>query len=191
MYDSVTGFLRVLNSLISLVTLWGGNCNVPFPKIDGCGIEAVPGRLGRNWAWDIRSGCWLVGHRDNGLCEPAYNILFSLILISLVSCPQPPCSLGTNQCSLFQFLDYSITMLAVFRIFGSLFLPWDFLTHCSLRFPLPHLTHTSSAFRVRLKGSLLKGNSPKHSDSVMSPYIIFSKYIVLLQHINYNIICIQ
>lgn len=100
MYDSVTGLLRVLNILISPVTLWGGNCNAPFPKIDGCGAEAVPWSLGRNWAWDIRSGCWLVGHRANGLCGPAYNSLFSLILLSLVSVPQPPCSRGTNHSAL-------------------------------------------------------------------------------------------
>lgn len=191
MYDSVTGLLRVLNILISPVTLWGGNCNAPFPKIDGCGIEAVPWRLGRNWAWDIRSGCWLVGHRDNGLCGPAYNILFSLILLSLVSFPQPPCSRGNNHSALFQVLDYSITTLVVFQIFGSLFMLWDFLIHYFLPFHLPHLTHTSSSFRAQLEGSLLKGNSPKHSDTVTSPYIIFSKYIVLPQHINYNIICIQ
>ena len=63
---------------------------------------------------------------------------------------------------LYQVLDYSITVLAVFQIFGSLFMLWDFLIHYSLPFHLPHLTHTSSSFRAQLKGSLLKRNSPKH-----------------------------
>lgn len=90
---------------------------------------------------------------------------FARFCFPLSRSPSHLAHVAQSQCSLFQVLDYSITTLAVFQIFGSLFMLWDFLIHYSLPFRLPHLTHTSSSFRAQLKGSLLKGNS-KHSVSL-------------------------